>query len=485
MLRWTAGVFLVPALIAGAAIALYGKGHPSNLIRIAVEPKRLEQLAFALSLGAVVWLMVIIATYLRTRPMSPKPIQRVLGPIFTLALCFLAAAPLVKGAQYSLVQRNLILTAVSNEHTITAPTIHATKKNEWGTKKRINLMLLGGDGGVGRTGIRTDTVIVASIDTKTGRTVLFSLPRNLRNVPFPEGTPLHDRYPNGFIEGSSPGESMLNAIYRNVPAYNPGVLAGSQNEGADALKLGVSGALGIPIDYYLLINLNGFEQIVNAIGGITVNVNYPVPINGADDSNTPPTGYIQPGPNQHLDGFHALWFTRGRYGLNDYLRMQRQRCAMKAIVDEANPMRLLTRYTKLAEATKKILRTDVPQSRLPAFVDLALKIKQHPLTSVVFQRTAAFDPNDPDYDYVHAQVLKALNPVKHGPKPFFPRGAAALAFAGTTVELPLTGNAYTNEATDVNADCTYQPLDQSQLGQARSGSSVSSTGAQPATATAP
>ena len=63
------------------------------------------------------------------------------------------------------------------------------KPNPFGGKERVNVLLLGGDGGPGREGVRTDTVIVASIDTHTGDTTLFSLPRNLENLPFPAGQP--------------------------------------------------------------------------------------------------------------------------------------------------------------------------------------------------------------------------------------------------------------------------------------------------------
>ena len=72
--------------------------------------------------------------------------------------------------------------------------------------------MLGSDAGSDRTGMRTDTVIVASIDTKTGRTVLFSLPRNLQGVPFPAGTPQAAAYPNGY---RCPDQScMLNALWQ-------------------------------------------------------------------------------------------------------------------------------------------------------------------------------------------------------------------------------------------------------------------------------
>jgi LCP family protein required for cell wall assembly len=234
-------------------------------------------------------------------------------------------------------------------------------------------------------------------------------------------------------------------------------LGNSDNEGADAVKLGVSGVLGVPVDYYLLVNLNGFQQIVDAIGGITVNINEPVPINGDTDRHILPTGYLQPGPNQHLDGFDALWFTRGRYGSTDYKRMERQRCAMNAIVHEARPVKLLTRYTQLASASKKIMRTDIPQKMLPAFVDTALKMKNHPLRSVVFQLSAAFNPNAPDFDYVHTAVSRALNPPKAKVRPPGVQGGIGGLGAGTgAIDVPQDET--TTEATDADSDCTYQPV---------------------------
>jgi polyisoprenyl-teichoic acid--peptidoglycan teichoic acid transferase len=457
--RCTVGIVVLP----GVALAVFGwfyvRQHGSDLAKIAFVPRELEILAVGFAVGMVLWLGALVVTYLRTRPLRPTKPQRFLGAAMTMLLGLVVVTPLATASYYAMVQRDFLNTAVPNEQSATAPTIeHRTDANPWGDKKRVNLLLLGGDGGVGRTGIRTDSVILVSIDTQTGRTVMFSLPRNLRNVPFPEDSPLATLYPDGFNECCSPGESMLNAIYRNVPAAHPGVLGDSDNEGADAVKEGVSGALGIPVDYYLLVNLNGFQQIVDAIGGITVNINEPVPINGNTDKHILPTGYLQPGPDQHLNGFDALWFTRGRYGSTDYKRMERQRCAMNAIVKEARPVKLLTRYTQLASASKKIMRTDIPQNMLPAFVDTALKMKGSPLKSVVFQLSAQFNPNDPDFDYVHAAVQKALHPPTFKPRPAGVRGAVGGVNAGTgVIDVPKVPET-TTEATDADSDCTYQPV---------------------------
>ena len=101
----------------------------------------------------------------------------------------------------------------------------------WAKKPRLNLLLLGGDAGKGRTGTRTDTVIVASIDTKTGNTTLVSLPRNTGRMPFPADSPLHKYYPNGFTDGDgNNAEYFLNAMYDNVPDSVPKDLLGRDRQ---------------------------------------------------------------------------------------------------------------------------------------------------------------------------------------------------------------------------------------------------------------
>jgi LCP family protein required for cell wall assembly len=207
---------------------------------------------------------------------------------------------------------------------------------------------------------------------------------------------------------------MLNAVYREVPILHPHVLGQSADEGADAIKEAVAGATGLRVDYYVLVDFDGFRQLVDAMGGITVNVNVPVAINGQTDAGIPPTGYIEPGPHQHLDGFHALWYARGRYGADDYQRMARQRCVVNAIIDQANPWNLLRRYQALATAGSQVVKTDIPRELLPAFVKLALKAKDHRARSVLFRLSDRFNPNDPDFGYMHRVVQKAVaGPARH------------------------------------------------------------------------
>jgi len=308
---------------------------------------------------------------------------------------------------------------------------------------------------VGRTGIRTDSVILLSMNTRTGRSVMFSLPRNMMNARFPESSPLHDIFPNGFRGEGDAGNWMLNAIYGQVPALYPHVLGASENEGADAVKQAVAGSLGTHVDYYLLINLQGFEQLVDAIGGVSVNINEPIAINGNTDAGIPPTGYLQPGPDQHLDGFHALWYSRGRWGSDDYKRMLRQRCMVGALVDAADPLTVLTRYQALASAGKKILRTDIPRELMPAFVDLALEVKGRPLKSVAFVSSDKFYSGDPDYDWIQSVVKRTLSPREQRPAPSAgstPSGVASSPSASASPQ------AETGTAVETDDACAYDPV---------------------------
>ena len=158
-----------------------------------------------------------------------------------------------------------------------APTCEAA--DPWGGRDRVNVLLLGGDGGPYREGVRTDSMILVSIDTHTGRAVSFSLPRNMMNAPFPEDSPLHDVFPERLHRRRATRRSwMLNAVYREVPILYPHILGKSTNEGADAIKQAFEGATGLPVDYYVLINFQGFQQMVDAIGGVTVNINEPVAV---------------------------------------------------------------------------------------------------------------------------------------------------------------------------------------------------------------
>ena len=448
---------LMPSVSVAVTLGYLVGRDPRSAVDVAFDPARLQVAAAVLAAGLVLWVVVVVTTYLLVRPVHRRRTESAVGAGFVLLLCLAVAAPVLLSARYAMVQADLVHTVFQENESATVP-VGVTEEDPWAGRERVNLLLLGGDGSVHRDGVRTDSMILASIDTRTGRTVMFSLPRNMEKARFPARSPLHDLYPDGFTGYSDESNWLLNAVYGQVPALHPGVLGKSDNEGADALKQAVSGSLGIPVDYYVLVNLLGFRQLVDAMGGVTVNINVPIPIGGNTDLGILPDDYLEPGPAQRLDGFEALWYSRGRYGSDDYQRMERQRCMIDAIIAEAKPWTLLRRYQDLAATGKQIVRTDIPSELMPAFVDLALEVKDASVRSVVFRSSDRFWPADPDFDWMQSVVRKALAPRDRSlVEGRGPAGSSAPSPSPSTspgaVPAPDPG-----EAVDAADACAYHPV---------------------------
>ena len=445
-------------LLVAAGVVLATRAQ-REVVRLAVDSSALRWIIAGIVALAVGWLLVVVTGWLAVRPRRLRPWERGVGLAVVTALCAAVVVPAAYGVQLATAQRDLVDSVFDDGEsaTVTQP---ADRAAPFGGQSEVNILLLGGDGGAGREGVRTDTVIVANVQTDTGATTLFSLPRNLEELPFPASSPLRAIYPDGFDAGSE-SESLLNAVYRNGPAQHPDVLGPTDDPGADFLKLGVGEALGLHIDYYVLVNLDGFSRLVDALGGITLNVNYYVPVNGDMATGELPDRYIAPGPDQHMDGVTALDFARGRFKQSDYLRMDRQRCVLQAIVDAADPVTLLSRYQDLARTTQDIVSSDVPSSVLGDVVDLAFEVKDAGIRSVVFDDTV-ITPAYPDYDRIRTLVQEALDPDQPssgGGDTTAPATSAALPPATSSAPLSAVPSPAGNGGipAQVSDACAYDP----------------------------
>jgi len=458
-------VVTVLSLTLYGTAAYVGLRKRDAVISWALDPGLLLWMIAGLGVIALAWMVVLVTSYKMLRPLTVGPGSRLLGSLVVGVVCFAMTVGTASGAQTLMAQRSLVkkVFADSGSKSQTRPTISAAK-DVWQQLPRLNVLLLGADDGDDRQGTRTDTVMVASIDTKTGNTSLISLTRNFMRMPFPADSPLHKIYPTGFWDPSidpskEQSEFYLDAMYRNIPKLHPGVIGPSDNEGADILKLSVGEALGLKIHYYVQINLAGFAQLVEALGGITVNINYPVPVGGNDDKKIPPSRYLQPGPNRKLDGPDALWFARGRYGVAtaDLARQARQRCTVKAIVERATPQNVLTNYQAIAAAGEQLIRTDIPQDLLEPLVALGQRVKTAKIANIDLDKKKNF-PNgrNPNYAAMRDIVANALNPVRRPTTPSAPTTprkptttSPSTATQPRTTPKPDTG--------DLAAACAYTP----------------------------
>ncbi|WP_166354653.1 LCP family protein [Phytoactinopolyspora limicola] len=397
------GVLAVIAVVPTRRLASYG-GDRQMMFVIGV----------ALVAAAAIWLIVALVSHRLLEPARLPAGKRLGGALVVVVVTSLVVAPLSLGARNAFVQRDLIQ-AISGGESLTTPDIDTS--DPWADMPRLNLLLMGSDAGPGRDGERLNTLIVVSIDTHTGDATMIGIPRNLQRMPFAAASPLSGLYPQGFDGAGDEREWMAMSIYSNAPILHPEVFEGTDNPGADATKWAVEGALDIDVDYFIFVNMEGFQVLVDALGGVTLNVPRDIPIGNKNREDGPgcttPRGWIRAGDNQQLNGGQALWFARSRCMSTDYDRMARQQCLLGAITNQANPRTLFTQYQSIASATREIIKTDIPEDLFPPLIELAFVVRDGSLESLTldrdfFQTTTGTNPSNPDYAQLQAHINTIL-----------------------------------------------------------------------------
>ncbi|HEX6444763.1 MAG TPA: LCP family protein [Streptosporangiales bacterium] len=391
-------VILVLFLLLLAAGAFVGTTMDrTQLMSYLVDSNVLTGVIVCALLLAVGWSAVIVSAYYVRSPGRPSPLHSVLAAIVIGVLSLAVSTPPIYAARYAFVGRDVLNNVFPTDHNVKRKTKEG--KDPWAGKPRINVLLLGGDGGYDRTGIRTDSMTVASIDTHTGNTIMFGLPRNMQHAPMPPR--LRSQFPNGYTD-------LLNAVYQ-YGAQNPRYFHGKR-PGIQAIQEVIEQILGLKIDYYVLVNLRAFVDIVNAIGGIHIYVEKDIPIGG---EGHPITGWIRKG-HRHLNGEQALWYGRSRAIDDDYHRMARQKCVLAAIAKQADPATVLKGFQKIAASTKKNVFTDIPSADLPALTQLGEKAKSASIDSVNFV-PPKYNTVNPDYTQIKRVTQRTIAKAEQKP----------------------------------------------------------------------
>jgi len=149
--------------------------------------------------------------------------------------------------------------------------------------------------------------------------------------------------------------------------------------------------------------MQGFTDLVDAVGGVTLTVRTPIAIGGIGGEVT---GTIEPGVH-HLDGYQTLWYARSRAYDDDYSRMGRQKCVMAAMLQQLSPQRVLLHVQDIAKASAELLSTDIPHGELDTFVELALRARKQPVATVSFVPPMVVT-GDPDYGLIRVKVAEAI-----------------------------------------------------------------------------
>jgi len=339
--------------------------------------------------GAIAWVGLILDAWRLGAPLQLARKQRLWMTGLNSALCLSVASVMFFAAHLVSVQSGVLGTVFVSK-TISGP-----------KAGRYNVLLLGGDSGKGREGLRPDSLTVASIDAETGKSVLIGLPRNLQDVPFPEDSIMHKRFPHGFTW--SQGE--LNAV--NTWATNHKDLFPEMDNrpaGVQATISAVEAITGLDINYYAMVNLKGFSSLVDAVGGVTINVKEKTAIGGI---GSPIRGWI-PAGKQKLNGEQTLWYSRSRVENDDWSRMGRQKCVMSAMLHQLSPQKVLFNAQAIADSGSNLVSTDIPAQQLGSFMDLALKARAQKISTVSLVPPVIYTGN-PDYEKVRRIIRNAFD----------------------------------------------------------------------------
>lgn len=250
---------------------------------------------------------------------------------------------------------------------------------------RINILLLG-RGGEGHDGPDlTDTILVASVDPVNKKSALVSVPRDL-------------------WVNTKAGNSKINAVFANAKdrALSKGSNAESaEKAGIEAIETEVEQVLGVNMHYYAMVDFQGFEQAVNTVGGVTINV--PEELRDptmAWENNWNPVLAKQ--GVQEMNGKKALMYVRSRHGSarGDFDRSERQRLFIMALKDKimssgtySNPVKI----SKLMDDFGTHAKTDFSMTDLLRLYSITKGINDKSIESIGLV--------DPPHDYLTTDMI--------------------------------------------------------------------------------
>ncbi len=285
---------------------------------------------------------------------------------------------------------DVITSGSKAELPVTAPEPEVT----YHADKPISIVLLGSDTREETGSLNTDVIIVAVVDPLTKKVTMLSIPRDTRVK----------------IPGYS-GYHKINAVYANGEVERRKAEAKGQpvtETGISLVKETFEGILGIPIQHFVKVDFQGFEKVVDELGGVKVNVERSLQY---DDPTDHTHIRLEPG-EQVLNGEQALGYVRHRhdnrglkYYSNDFERNQRQQEVIKSIVDKMMSVEGLASIFDVIDAASQHVRTDLSAEQIKGLVFDMKGLRSTDLYSI--ESGAEWKP-DINYNLIPEEKMAAL-----------------------------------------------------------------------------
>lgn len=237
----------------------------------------------------------------------------------------------------------------------------------WNGTQRINFLLLGIDSGPGRKEALTDTILVVSIDPVARTAVMISVPRDTGFVPLPDRSVYRNGvYPNKINQLSTDAQA-------DPARWCPDLPKVTKTCGLRTLERAIGLYLGIPIEYQASVDLQGFADLIDAIGGVTLCLDGKMVDPEYGGPTWHGTGIVLPAGCGTYDGAHALAYARIRKGWielpdgtrqyqNDFLRADRQQRVLLELRTKIARADLIFELPSILTAVGNAVETDFPRS---------------------------------------------------------------------------------------------------------------------------
>ena len=299
----------------------------------------------------------------------------------------------------------------------------------------LNVLLIGLDtrcaGGV-VTGANTDTMIVVSANAATGDVYMFSFPRDTARFPL-------------YVGGTMPGYWKLNSFAGFTKLYQDTF----PDPGQPALAYEIGYLLGIPIDYYASINICGFPQLIDQLGGVDVCNSKTIDDPGYPHGDGTYGFHLDPGM-YHMDGATALAYARSRHGSSDFARAKRQQQLLGAIKQAILAPGNLARLPDIVTALGAVVHTDFPPDQIDSLLQLANQVQDNPTAQYVFefpdwaQHLPRNLTNGRSVQFLRLDKIAALSEQVFGSKSLYSSGGAVPSTV--PVDLPTPSPTPTDDA---------------------------------------
>lgn len=387
--RFLAWVLMLLGVGLPIALVVYAVVKRDELTTLVLDSVLLRAVQATSVLFVVTRLVAVVVAVRGRAPGMRRRMATFVAVLGVLVVGFPAGFSVVRANQLSDVIGDVFLSSGSSDPIALVRTNEVDLGDEF-----QNILLLGGDAGPGRWALRTDTMILVSVHRASGRVAMISIPRNLYGLRFPDGTAMHDEFPKGFRD-------LTNAVYPYVYAH-PDIAAqylrGDLQPEAVALASGIANSFDVTVHDYVLVNMQGFLEIVDALGGVTMTLDKEIPMPGnipGAKSKYPPV--IGPGEVK-MDGTMALGYVRSRAADSDYRRMGRQRQLLEELARQTSGIDVVTKFSGIANATKATIRTSLSTDE---FAFLASRLRSGSNIAESFGLVPPLvNPGRPDWDGV-------------------------------------------------------------------------------------